>query len=108
DGVGQAAPPPLDALDERQQEVWDPLFAIGQVAGGDWYERLKTAALALSGGREPGSLGLTLLADIEAMFGAVESKASADVVQALNALEGRPWADWNRGRGSRRTRSPGS
>ena len=79
--------------------MWDPLFAIGQVAGGDWYERLKTAALAVSGGREPGSLGLTLLADVEDVFGAAERVASADVAQALNALEGRPWADWNRGKG---------
>jgi hypothetical protein len=97
--LAEVDPPPLDALDERQQEVWDPLFAIGQVAGGDWYERLTTAALAMSGGREPGSLGLTLLADVEAVFGTAEWLASADVAQALNALEGRPWADWNRGKG---------
>ena len=90
---------PLDALDERQQEVCDPLFAIGQVAGGDWYERLQTSALAVSGGREPGSLGLTLLADLRDVFGNRLTMTSVDAVQALNALEGRPWADWNRGKG---------
>src|SRR3989454_6885730 len=61
--LAEADPPPLDALDERPQEVWGPLFAIGQVAGGGWYERLKTAALAGSGGREAGSVGVTRLAD---------------------------------------------
>jgi len=95
----EADPPPLDALDERQQEVWDPLFAIGLVAGGDWYERLKTAALAISGGREPESIGLTLLADLHVVFGEQTWLTSADLVQALNAVEGRPWADWNRGKG---------
>ena len=97
--LAAADPVPLDALDERQQEVWDPLFAIGLVAGGGWYERLQTAAVAVSSGREAGSLGLTLLADLHLVFGERLWLASADAVQALNALEGRPWADWNRGKG---------
>ena len=97
--LAAADPPPLDALDERQQEVWDPLFAVGLVAGGEWYERLKTTALAVSGGREPGSVGLTLLTDIAAVFGTADWMTSANLAQLLNAIEGRPWADWSRGKG---------
>src|SRR5256885_16954308 len=53
----------------------------------------------MSGGREPGSLGLTLVADLQRVVGKQTWVASATAVQALNALEGAPWGDWNRGKG---------
>jgi putative DNA primase/helicase len=99
--LGDADPRSLESLDERQQEVWDPLFAVGLVAGADWYEGLVTAAGGLSGGREPVSVGLTLLADLRTIFTArgVDRLASADLATALNEMEGHRWADWNRGKG---------
>jgi putative DNA primase/helicase len=36
-----------DALNDRQADAWDPLFAIADVAGGDWPERAARTALAL-------------------------------------------------------------
>ena len=41
-----------DELDDRAQDVWEPLLAIADLAGGDWPERARRAALELSTGEE--------------------------------------------------------
>ena len=42
-----AEPASPDALNDRQADAWDPLFAIAEVAGGEWPERARAAAKAL-------------------------------------------------------------
>ena len=42
-----ADPASPDALNDRQADAWDPLFAIAEVAGGEWPERARAAAKAL-------------------------------------------------------------
>ena len=37
-------------LDDRAADCWRPLLAIAELVGGDWPERARAAALALSGG----------------------------------------------------------
>src|SRR5439155_814311 len=39
-----------DSLSDRKAEIWEPLLAIGAVVGGAWTDRLRRAALALTGG----------------------------------------------------------
>ncbi len=92
--------PELPFLDERQEEAWSPLLAVGVLAGGDWYERLREAAGQLSGGRTTTSPGIELLADVRAIFNArgVDRITSSDLAAALGEMEGRPWAEWSRGR----------
>ena len=34
-----ARPEIPDALDDRAEEAWEPLFAIALLAGGDWPDR---------------------------------------------------------------------
>ncbi len=36
------------ALNDREQDIWEPLLTIADVAGGDWPNRARTAALKLS------------------------------------------------------------
>src|SRR5262249_54081591 len=52
-----------DQLDDRAQDIWEPLLAIADLAGGDWPARARTAALELSTGeeREDDSLNVRLL-----------------------------------------------
>ena len=45
--IRNAEPEVPDALNDRQQDAWTPLFAIADVAGGDWPERARAAAKAL-------------------------------------------------------------
>ena len=89
-------PPRLDGLDARGNEIWRVLFRIADLAGGDWPQRARTAALELSGGgqREEASVGVRLLADIRRVF-PDDRMSCAALVDALNALEESPWGGWN-------------
>ena len=85
------------ALDDRAEEAWEPLLAIADLAGGDWPERARRAALELSGGREAEdeALGAWLLRDIRDAFAeaCVDKLSSADLAGALNTIETSPWGD---------------
>jgi len=49
EALKQAAPPVLPALNDRANDLWEPLLAIADHAGGEWPERARKAALKLSG-----------------------------------------------------------
>ena len=95
--LGDAEPEVPDALDDRAGDVWEPLFAIADLAGGDWPQRARSAALSLSAGdgREDDSLGVRLLCDIKAVFEerGVERLPSGELATALQRIEESPWGD---------------
>jgi len=93
-------PPLPEPLDDRAQEIWEPLLAVGTRAGEGWLERLTEAATRFSAGREDESATLELLADIREILTerVVERIPSADLVQSLVEVEGRRWAEWSHGR----------
>jgi hypothetical protein len=118
-----ARPDMPDALDDRAADAfvqlhgWEPLIAIADMAGGDWPQRARAAALALSAGeaREDDSQAVQLLADIQAAFKVcqrrgirrlMKRKASAEdklstvtLLKYLNSLEESPWGGWHSGNG---------
>jgi len=102
-GSLHAARPDLpDALNDRAQDVWEPLLAIADMAGGDWPVRARRAAVALIGDdRSDDDIGLELLWDINAVFDdkATPFISTKDLVTALHAMEDRPWATWGKGKG---------
>jgi putative DNA primase/helicase len=85
------------ALNDRAADAWEPLFAIAELAGGDWPARARQAAVSLSGAQEKDddSLGTQLLADIREVF-TDEQIASQALVERLVALEGRPWSEFGK------------
>jgi len=91
--------PNMGGLINRNADNWRPLFAIADIIGFDWPERIREAAAVL-GPRESCSTSTVLLADIKAAFDEknVDRLASADLCEALTAMEGRPWADWKAGK----------
>jgi hypothetical protein len=94
-----AEPQLPDELDDRAQDVWEPLLAIADEAGGDWPAVSRDAAVALSGSRHDDalSLGVRLLRDIRLVFAAnddVDKLPSVDVISALAELDDGPWGDW--------------
>ncbi len=93
-----AAPAFPDALDDRAADLWEPLLAIADLAGGRWPDRARAAALALTGAREDDERGVQLLADVRAAFVAkgTDRLASKTLVEALVAVEDRPWATCGR------------
>jgi len=97
----QGAQPEIpEELDDRAAEGWEPLLAIADLAGGDWPERARRAALALSAGqaREDESLGVRLLADIRRIFDqrGEDRITSADLVEVLNADREAPWSTYRK------------
>ena len=68
-----------EELDDRAHDVWEPLFAIADLAGEAWPERARRVAVALSGkgAREDESLTARLLRDVHSVFDASEQFADA-------------------------------
>jgi hypothetical protein len=98
DELGAARPPLPDELDDRAQDVWEPLLAIADSADGDWPARARAAALALSTGdeREDDSLTARLLADIRQVFEETDEERfqTADLIARLCSIEESPWGDF--------------
>ena len=87
-----------DELDDRAQDLWEPLLAIADLAGGDWPERARRAALELSTGeeREDDSNTALLIRDIHDVFKStgVEHLKTSALLEGLHAIEESPWGDW--------------
>jgi hypothetical protein len=96
-------PAVIDSLGDRQNDICEPLLAIGEAAGAAWLRRVTSALVAVHKtiSTENVSVGVQLLEDIRSTF--TERRAqkifSKELAGALCEIEGRPWADWNRGCG---------
>jgi putative DNA primase/helicase len=89
-----------DNVVNRAADNWRPLLAAAQVAGGEWPERARKAALAAHNaavGDEASWVEL-LLGDIRHTFGEQTGMSSAELVKVLVEIEGRPWAELGRTR----------
>jgi len=76
---------------------------IADIAGGDWPERARNAALELCAKEnDDADLTIRLLADIQRIMAERPERTrwpSAALADALNAMEEAPWADFNHGKG---------
>lgn len=100
--ISASRPTPIAGLNNRAQDNWEPLLAIADVAGGDWPERARHAAVSISNlEAQPtdDDAGIELLRDIQAIFKQQERNKifTADLLASLCANEESPWATWNRG-----------
>jgi hypothetical protein len=94
--IATADPAVPEALSNRAADNWLPLFAVADAIGGIWPQKARAAALTIQQGDDD-ELGVQLLADIKVLF-AGEAMHSADLVAALNAREGSPWAEISHGK----------
>jgi putative DNA primase/helicase len=103
--LADAEPDLPNELGDREQEVWEPLLAIADLAGGDWPKRARAAAVKLAKTKSTlnESRGIRLLADIRTVFDAridhPDRIFAADLVDALNGIEESGWGGWNDGKG---------
>lgn len=106
EALQDARPDVPHQLNDRSQEVLEPLFAIAEAAGGIWPDRLRDAALALAQQHEEDDepIAIELLAHVRLVF--EEQRAdrlfSEQVCAELKRQEDWPWIGW----GSKR-RQPG-
>jgi putative DNA primase/helicase len=101
DDVRGAEPDMPAGLFNRAADNWRPLLAIADVAGGAWPARARRAVQSLAAaGDDDQSASIALLADIRAIFAErrTDRLPSAELVDALIAIEGRPWAEWKAGK----------
>lgn len=87
-------------LNDRAQDNWEPLLAIADVAGDQWPDKARVAALKISAIDDSSSVGNQLLADIREVF---ESKSlikisTSNLAKALIENEENNWATYNRGK----------
>jgi Protein of unknown function (DUF3631) len=94
----QARPDLPDELGDRAQDCWEPLLAVADLAGEDWPDRARRAAVTLSGTRsaEDDSAGVLLLSHLRTVFvGRDTDRLSTEILlDALRGLDESPWSDW--------------
>jgi hypothetical protein len=98
-GLQDADPAVPPTLHDRAADCWRPLLSLADRVGADWPTRAREAAKAISGAIEDETdqlVAVLALADVRTIFGLKQQLSSADIVQALQALESRPWATWGK------------
>ncbi|MEV6807317.1 DUF3631 domain-containing protein [Streptomyces sp. NPDC051132] len=88
-----------EGVTDRPADVWEPLLAIADAAGGTWPARAREACVSLvtaSKANDKGSLGVRLLTDLRdhVMVG-IDRLPTIAILDRLNALDDAPWADLN-------------
>ncbi|WP_095012690.1 DUF3631 domain-containing protein [Tsuneonella mangrovi] len=93
--LARARPLMPEGVEDRAADVWEPLIAIADAAGGEWPRLARDAAsYFVAEAREtPATLGVRLLSDIRAAFGESEQMTTSDLLYVLNDLEEAPWGD---------------
>jgi hypothetical protein len=91
---------PVMPLEDRAADTWEPLIAIADLAAGEWPERARAAATAMtraeSQQEEDSTASVRLLADLREVF----DQAGADalyttiILERLHKIDDAPWADW--------------
>jgi hypothetical protein len=93
--IGNPWPELPDQIEDRDADVWEPLIAVADVAGGDWSNRARVAAVALvaDAKAETPSIGIRLLSDVRTAFADRDAMSSEALVAALVAMPEAPWAE---------------
>lgn len=94
----------LDFLEDREAELWLPIFAVCRVVAPERLDELKVTALGISRRKqtdEPAELGVLLLRDIRDAFerGTTDRISTIALLCALSEFQESPWASWDHGRG---------
>ncbi|MGI8406963.1 MAG: DUF3631 domain-containing protein [Actinomycetota bacterium] len=97
DALSLAEPEMPVGITDRPADVWEPMIAIGDMAGSAWGTRARAAAVALNNIRQKvdPSLGVQLLRDVRRIFAERKTDRlfTVDLVTALCGLDESPWGD---------------
>ena len=93
----EQADPDMGGLYNRVADNWRPLFAIAELIGGDWPEKVKQAAAELNQDTDTQGTAILLLEDLAELFSKRDKLTSAEICEHLAGLKERPWPAWNHG-----------
>jgi hypothetical protein len=98
--IANASPEIPDALNDRAADIWEPLFALADIAGEDWPQLAREAAEGLSKDPHDGNAMGSLLLDIFVIFieSGSEKLFTFEILDWLNHRLHRPWAESRNGR----------
>jgi hypothetical protein len=96
EALAEAEPELPEELDDRAQDIIEPLLAIAEEVGGEWPVRARQAAVALLTGEhreDSESLGVRLLRDCRTAFNesGEDNLATGKILAQLRAPEDAPW-----------------
>jgi len=81
---------------DRRADVWEPLVAIGNLAGGDWQSRAWKACKAITdeqAKKQKTATGVQLLGDCRTVIGTRENMFTAELLTGLKGLPDTVWTD---------------
>ncbi|MFF9917176.1 DUF3631 domain-containing protein [Streptomyces globisporus] len=97
DQVAEAWPEMPEGVTDRPADVWEPLLAVADAAGGHWPARARAACIDLiksAASNDEASLGVRLLTDLrDKVFCGVDKMPTAAILEVLLSLDDSPWAD---------------
>jgi putative DNA primase/helicase len=102
DMLASSRPQMPNTLSDRQEDIWECLFAIAEIAGGEWPQKVWDAASAQAADSVAQVTDdLVLLAAIRQRFVEIPShkEASSVICEWLNFQDDLPFKDWRRGQG---------
>ncbi|MCQ4044642.1 DUF3631 domain-containing protein [Streptantibioticus rubrisoli] len=97
DDIADAWPEMPEGVNDRPADVWEPLLAVADAAGGHWPERARAACLELiraEQDNEQASLGVRLLTDLrDKVFCGADRVPTAVIIECLLGMDDAPWGD---------------
>jgi hypothetical protein len=97
DQVADAWPEMPEGVSDRPADVWEPLLAVADAAGGDWPDRARVACAELVGAAQDddeASLGIRLLTDLrDTVFCGADRMPTAVILECLHRMDDAPWSD---------------
>jgi hypothetical protein len=100
EAIRAAKPSVPEGMNDRAADIWEPLLAVADLAGGEWPERARQAAMGLSiSAQESDPMG-TLLMDILELFlrSGKDRQFSKTITEWLNMYDVRPWMALRKGK----------
>lgn len=95
--VAGAWPTMPDGITDRPADVWVPLIAVADAAGGDWPDRARAACMELvtaAKRSDKGSTGIRLLTDLrDHVFNGADRLPTVLILASLTAMDDAPWGD---------------
>ena len=90
-------------LENRRADNWRVQLAIADLAGEDWGDKARAAAVGIESKSDTRTAGVRMLATIQALFNSLEDPltdpvSSAALIDKLTTDPTSEWAEWGRGK----------
>ena len=84
-----------EGVEDRNADIWEPLLAVADVAGGRWPDLARDAAVSMveEANEKPVTIGIRLLADLREVFGADDRLTTVEILERLHSIDTAPWAN---------------